>query len=52
VKVIPAMVESLIERVAAGEFDSQLSKKKAPKAKSLGAPVDMKKASAGKRRAA
>jgi hypothetical protein len=51
-KTIPAMVEALIERVEAGEFDAQLSakKEKAVVAKPLHTPV--KKPAAGKRRAA
>jgi hypothetical protein len=52
-KVIPQMVEALVERVSAGEFDSQLAKKretktKAEKAKPLNTPVKL----AGKKKAA
>jgi hypothetical protein len=55
VKVIPTMVEALIERVSTGEFDSQLASKKKPQAKGLNVPVDVKKlgkAQSGKRKAA
>jgi hypothetical protein len=53
VKTIPTMVEALIERVAAGEFDAQLAAKREPKAKPLNVPVKPPgKATAGKRRAA
>jgi hypothetical protein len=53
VKTIPTMVEALIERVAAGEFDAQLAAKREPKAKPLNVPVKPPgKVAAGKRRAA
>jgi hypothetical protein len=53
VKTIPTMVEALIERVAAGEFDAQLAAKREAKAKPLNVPVKPPgKAGAGKRRAA
>jgi hypothetical protein len=54
VKTIPTMVEALIERVAAGEFDAQLAAKREPKAKPLNVPVKppVGKAAGGKRRAA
>jgi hypothetical protein len=56
VKTIPAMVEALIERVAAGEFDAQLVKEKkegkAAGAKPLHTPVKPPAKVAGKRRAA
>jgi hypothetical protein len=52
-KMIPQMVDALIDRVNAGEIDSQLAKKretktKAEKAKPLNTPVKL----AGKKKAA
>jgi hypothetical protein len=54
VKVIPTMVEALIERVSIGEFDAQLVSKKKPQAKPLSVPVKppAKAVGGGKRRAA